>query len=162
HAIEAVTHLHGPDCDLNHPGHPSATVALLRLTSTSAEYLVLADSTIVLETAGGTEAITDSRIDRMATKQHDRMHSLATGAPDRPSRGPGRRTLPAKQPPRRRDGGAHSSVMPRPVTTLVVGEVTDRFAVQPPQGRPPCRSGGWRALVWRRRLGDLAPSRRRV
>lgn len=60
-AIWDVADLHR-ECDLDSVGAPSATVAVLRLGEDSAEYLVLADVTIVLETAGELTVISDDRV----------------------------------------------------------------------------------------------------
>jgi len=61
-AIESVAKLH-PQCDADSVGAPSAAVAMLRVFPRSAEYLVLADATIVIETARGVRAITDDRVE---------------------------------------------------------------------------------------------------
>jgi hypothetical protein len=63
-AISQVRELHGGACDLAHPGTPTATVVAIRTTDENLEHLVLADSSLVLTTvAGGTETITDRRVD---------------------------------------------------------------------------------------------------
>ncbi|MGW0074358.1 hypothetical protein ACWDU9_03680 [Streptomyces cellulosae] len=62
-ALERVAALH-PECDLADPGTPSATVAVLRQRSEVLDYLVLADSPVVLErVTGGHAVITDLRVD---------------------------------------------------------------------------------------------------
>jgi hypothetical protein len=61
-AITATAHLHGDVCDLESEGAPSAAVAMLRTAGSELEYLVLADVTIALETAGGIQVITDGRV----------------------------------------------------------------------------------------------------
>src|SRR5262245_56498282 len=48
-AISGVAALHADTCDLDHPGSPSATVAILREHSDAVDYLVLGDTTILLE-----------------------------------------------------------------------------------------------------------------
>ena len=48
-AIRQVADLH-PGCDLTHPGTPSATVVLLRALEERADYLALADATLLLDT----------------------------------------------------------------------------------------------------------------
>jgi len=63
-SISQVRELHGGTCDLSHPGTPTATVVAIRATGENLEHLVLADSSLVLTTAGGeTEVITDRRLD---------------------------------------------------------------------------------------------------
>jgi hypothetical protein len=61
-AIRQVTALHSDTCDLDQISAPSAAVAVTRLTEQDAQYLVLADTTIVLETATGLNVITDDRV----------------------------------------------------------------------------------------------------
>ena len=60
-AIEEVARLHAGTCDLAHPGSPSSTVMLIRQKSNVLEYLVLADSVLVVSGDAGTTAITDDR-----------------------------------------------------------------------------------------------------
>lgn len=64
-ALERVAALH-PQCDLADPGTPSATVAVLRQRHAELDYLVLADSPVVLEKVeGGHTVITDLRVDEV-------------------------------------------------------------------------------------------------
>lgn len=60
-AIEDVARLHAGTCDLTHPGSPSSTVILVRQDPNGLEYLVLADSVLVVSGDAGTTAITDDR-----------------------------------------------------------------------------------------------------
>lgn len=53
------------DCDLAHPHTPSATVVATRIEADRLEYLVLCDSTLVLEYDDRVEAITDDRLERL-------------------------------------------------------------------------------------------------
>ncbi|MER6247636.1 hypothetical protein [Streptomyces griseorubiginosus] len=64
YAIERVTELH-PGCDLDNPGTPSATVAILRESPESLDYLVLADSPVVFDGTAGISVITDLRVDEV-------------------------------------------------------------------------------------------------
>jgi hypothetical protein len=57
------------DCDLSHPGTPSAAIAVLRLNDTALEYLVLGDVTIIVDTSSGTRIVTDDRVDRTAAAE---------------------------------------------------------------------------------------------
>ncbi|WP_155371360.1 protein phosphatase 2C domain-containing protein [Catellatospora vulcania] len=52
-AIEQVTDVHRDTCEVADPISPSATVAMLRVSGDLAEYLVLGDSFLVLDRAGG-------------------------------------------------------------------------------------------------------------
>lgn len=70
-AIEQVASLH-TECDARHAGAPSATVAVLRMVRRDVlEYLVLADSRVVISTTAGVELITDERVDLVAKKQQE-------------------------------------------------------------------------------------------
>ncbi|WP_433386818.1 hypothetical protein [Micromonospora sp. KLBMP9576] len=55
-----------PECDLYHPGSPSATTALIRLTEDELQYLVLGDTTVVVGTTDGIEVVNDDRVDTTA------------------------------------------------------------------------------------------------
>jgi len=61
-AIGSVRGEHGATCDLDHPGTPQSTVAALRLGPDGGEYLVLSDSTVVLDRGDSIEAVTDLRL----------------------------------------------------------------------------------------------------
>ncbi|HEY9411200.1 MAG TPA: protein phosphatase 2C domain-containing protein [Jiangellaceae bacterium] len=65
-AIDGVRARHADTCDLENPDSPSATVALLRLRARVVDYLVLADSPVILRhTNGDIEPIRDERIDHL-------------------------------------------------------------------------------------------------
>jgi hypothetical protein len=81
-AIIDVAALHSDTCDLGHPGSPSATVAVLREQPDAIEYLVLGDTTVLLEAPAGLRAVTDDRLEQVATVQHDAVHQHATGSAD--------------------------------------------------------------------------------
>lgn len=78
-AIKQVAAMHEDRCDLSHPGSPSSTVILLREQPNSLEYLVLADSVLVVSGKGGTSAITDNREAAFADRY--RPSAAALGAP---------------------------------------------------------------------------------
>ncbi|WP_084599200.1 protein phosphatase 2C domain-containing protein [Actinoplanes subtropicus] len=63
--IEHVAALH-PQCDLTHEGTPSAAVAMVRLREGWADYLVLGDVSIVLDTSAGISAVSDERVSQTA------------------------------------------------------------------------------------------------
>jgi hypothetical protein len=63
-AIGATMAMHASSCDLSNPDSPSATVSILRRRGDALDYLVLADSPILLDN-GAVQAITDDRIDRL-------------------------------------------------------------------------------------------------
>jgi hypothetical protein len=81
-AITDVAALHGGTCDLGHPGSPSATVAILREQPDTVDYLVLGDTTILLEEPAGIRVVTDDRLESVAAGQHATMHEHATGTAD--------------------------------------------------------------------------------
>ncbi|MCW3842136.1 hypothetical protein ONA70_18725 [Micromonospora yasonensis] len=54
------------DCDLTHPGTPSAAVAMFRLNGDAVDYLVLGDVTLAADTAGGVQVVTDARVSATA------------------------------------------------------------------------------------------------
>ncbi|MEU8136502.1 protein phosphatase 2C domain-containing protein [Streptodolium elevatio] len=62
-AIDETCGAHGPACDLSNPDSPSSTVAVIRENSTSesVDYLILADSPVVFDTADGVQVVTDTR-----------------------------------------------------------------------------------------------------
>jgi hypothetical protein len=65
-AIEAARAAHDGACDLGNPDSPSSTVAMVRVASGVLDYLVLADSAIVLRQAGGDcTVISDDRVARL-------------------------------------------------------------------------------------------------
>lgn len=65
-AIQQVRDAHAATCDLTDPNSPSSTVALIRLRGDQVDYLVLADSPVVLHLADGKILpITDDRLDRL-------------------------------------------------------------------------------------------------
>lgn len=67
--IERVNGLHSATCDLDHPGVPSATVAMVRVSGGRFEHLVLSDSVVVLDLMdGGPAVISDDRLDRVQRK----------------------------------------------------------------------------------------------
>jgi hypothetical protein len=81
-AITDVAGLHAHTCDLSHPGSPSATVAILREQPEAVDYLVLGDTTVLLEEPAGIRVVTDDRLENVASVQHSAMHQHATGSAD--------------------------------------------------------------------------------
>jgi hypothetical protein len=62
-AIREVAALHADVCDLKSPGAPSAAAGAIRVSGDDLEWLVLADVSVVIETAAGVEVISDKRVD---------------------------------------------------------------------------------------------------
>lgn len=84
-AIAHVAELHAGDCDLDHPGTPSAAVALLREQPDVVEYLVLADCTVVLDQDDSVEAFTDNRIAQVGRPERAALSQHQTGTMDHAS-----------------------------------------------------------------------------
>jgi hypothetical protein len=78
-AIRQVASLH-PGCDLTHPGTPSATVVLLRALEERADYLALADATLLLDTSQGLKVITDERVNQLAGKEREAANQVPAGS----------------------------------------------------------------------------------
>ncbi|MFE6869880.1 hypothetical protein ACFVFS_25405 [Kitasatospora sp. NPDC057692] len=80
-ALGQVAALH-PECDLGNPGTPSATVSILRAGAERFDYLVLADSPIVVERGGAYEVFTDLRVDTVVPELRAETERFATGSPE--------------------------------------------------------------------------------
>jgi hypothetical protein len=78
-AIRQVASLH-PGCDLHHPGTPSATVVLLRALEERADYLALADATLLLDTSEGLQVVTDERVNQLAGKERAAANQVPVGS----------------------------------------------------------------------------------
>ena len=78
-AIRQVAGLH-PGCDLTHPGTPSATVVLLRALEDRADYLALADATLLLDTTDGLKVISDERVNQLAGKEREAANQVPAGS----------------------------------------------------------------------------------
>ena len=76
-AITDVAALHADTCDLDHPGSPSTTVAILREQPEAVDYLVLGDPTILLEEPTGLRDLTDDRLEHVAAVQHALTDTVA-------------------------------------------------------------------------------------
>jgi hypothetical protein len=82
-SIDRVRSLHDGRCDVGHAGSPGATVVLVHRHGQMLDYLVLADSVLLLDRAeGGPLVITDDREARVGRELRRRMDSLATGTPE--------------------------------------------------------------------------------
>ncbi|PYC79310.1 integrase [Streptomyces tateyamensis] len=80
-AITQTAELHRDTCDLSHPGTPSATVIITRLREHDIEYLVLADSSLVLDRSDKPAyvTITDDREAQVGAELRRPMDAEATG-----------------------------------------------------------------------------------
>ncbi|GAB3801180.1 hypothetical protein [Micromonospora zhanjiangensis] len=82
-AIERVRRDHDGSCDLGNPATPAATVCLLRADDRHAEYLILADCTLVIDGADGVSALTDQRFGDAVARL--RREALAKGGSEVPA-----------------------------------------------------------------------------
>lgn len=80
-AIKATCHTHAGTCDLSNPDSPSATAVILRRHAARAEWLVLADSPLVLDLTGDIRAIIDDRIARLPSYTTEAVRA-ARNSPD--------------------------------------------------------------------------------
>lgn len=69
YAIRFTADEHRSECDLTHPGTPSAAVAVVRVQAETVEYLVLGDVTIAIDTSDGVQVITDNRVSATAAAE---------------------------------------------------------------------------------------------
>lgn len=81
-AISDVTALH-PDCDLTHPGTPSAATAIVRFGPDIVEYLVLGDVAVLAEVAGEVQSISDDRVSRTALRERAEADRYPIGSPEK-------------------------------------------------------------------------------
>ncbi|MEV0326445.1 hypothetical protein AB0H63_08315 [Micromonospora echinospora] len=84
-AILGVRADHGGACDLDHPGTPSATVCLLRDGGDRADYLVLCDSPLVLDTGGRVAVVSDDRLEAALADLRTVAHTVPARAADDPA-----------------------------------------------------------------------------
>lgn len=81
-AIDQVADLHRDTCDLASPGIPAAAVAMLRKVGNDLEWLVLADTTIVMDTLDGLRVTSDTRVEQAAPEALARTREEAIGTPE--------------------------------------------------------------------------------
>jgi hypothetical protein len=80
-AITRVADSHAHTCDLDHPGTPSSSLAVLREQDERVEYLLLFDSVIVLDGQSGLTVVTDRRVDAVAGQEHLATREHPIGSP---------------------------------------------------------------------------------
>ncbi|MGQ0776584.1 MAG: hypothetical protein ACT4NY_19525 [Pseudonocardiales bacterium] len=81
-AISDVAALH-PECDITHPGTPSAAAAIVRLDADRLCYLVLGDVTIVLDTLEGVQTVSDQRVSTTAAAERAVVDRYLIGSPEK-------------------------------------------------------------------------------
>ena len=80
-AIARVADSHAHSCDLDHPGTPSSSLAVLREQDGRVEYLLLFDSVIVLDGPSGLVVVTDRRVDAFARQEDLATREHPVGSP---------------------------------------------------------------------------------
>ena len=81
-SIEQVADEHRATCDIADPSSPQATVAMLRSEEGRVDYLVLADSYIVIDRTEGPQVVTDPRELAVRDECTAPLSGLAPGTPD--------------------------------------------------------------------------------
>jgi hypothetical protein len=79
--IAGVADSHAHTCDLEHPGTPSSSLAVLREQDGSVEYLLLFDSVIVLDGPSGLSVVSDRRVDAFAVEENLATRRYPIGSP---------------------------------------------------------------------------------
>lgn len=85
-AIADVADSHRATCDLESEGTPSATVAILRRTEQSLDYLVLSDATVIIEALSGVIAVTDKGVEQVVDGLATAAKTAPVGTPERKAR----------------------------------------------------------------------------
>lgn len=79
-AIQVTAAAHEKTCDLTDPGTPGATVVIVRLSEKELQYLVLADSVLLIEHGEGSlEVITDNREATIGRHYRQVMDNIRAG-----------------------------------------------------------------------------------
>jgi len=80
-AITRVADSHAHTCDLEHPGTPASSLAVLREQDQRVEYLLLFDSVILLDGPSGLAVLSDRRVDAFAQQEHLATQEQPIGSP---------------------------------------------------------------------------------
>jgi hypothetical protein len=80
-AIGRVADSHAHSCDLEHPGTPSSSLAVLRKQDQRVDYLLLFDSVIVVDGPSGLTVVTDRRVDAFARQEDLATREHPIGSP---------------------------------------------------------------------------------
>lgn len=82
-AIDQVVELHRDSCDLASPGVPAAAVAMIRKRGSGVlDYLVLADTVILLDTETEMRVVSDARVEQAAPEALAATRKQAIGTPE--------------------------------------------------------------------------------
>jgi hypothetical protein len=79
--IRRVADSHAHTCDLEHPGTPSSSLAILREQGQVVEYLLLFDSVIIRDGPSGLTVVTDRRDDAFARQEELATREHPIGSP---------------------------------------------------------------------------------
>jgi hypothetical protein len=80
-AITRVADSHAHTCDLEHPGTPASSLAVLREQDQRVEYPLLFDSVILLDGPSGLAVLSDRRVDAFAQQEHLATQEQPIGSP---------------------------------------------------------------------------------
>lgn len=75
-SIDFTRSSHAVTCDLSNPDSPSSTVTVVRKRRQDLDYLVLADSPLLLNRAGEIEVITDDRMDNLSDYSYEAVMAV--------------------------------------------------------------------------------------
>jgi Protein phosphatase 2C len=78
-SIAEVGSLHADTCDLAHPGSPSATVVAVKVQQDALDYLVLADSVLVLDLSTELRVVTDDHEAQIGSRFRAQMDAWPNG-----------------------------------------------------------------------------------
>jgi len=81
-SIADVRSLHTDTCDLAHPGSPSATVVAVKVREHALDYLVLADSVLVLDLSTELRVVTDDHEAQIGRQFRAQMDAWPNGTPE--------------------------------------------------------------------------------
>ncbi len=81
-SIAEVRSLHADTCDLAHPGSPSATVVAVKVQQDALDYLVLADSVLVLDLSTELRVVTDDHEAQIGGQFRAQMDAWPNGTPE--------------------------------------------------------------------------------
>lgn len=85
-AITSVSVEHAGTCDLTDPGTPSSTVAVVRVTHTHVESLVLADSPVVVDLSHGVDVMSDQGVENVAHAEREAALAAPAGSQEKAAR----------------------------------------------------------------------------
>lgn len=81
-AISAAVKAH-PECELTHPGTPSAGIGVVRIAQDEVEWLVLGDVTVVIDTPAELHIVSDDRVSKTAAAERAAADMHPIGSPEK-------------------------------------------------------------------------------